>query len=225
MKVISFDFVSAFIMPKEDSDNIIVDFKYFISLVLNDKITWEAISFILNDLTPTLEKSKLVVEGLLQELRKLQSELKEVKKAKKETTEAEFDETLNGNQISDLSESESSLQENDFVADLEEALPENDFATDAELQQEAEEIKRERLQSELKEVSKAEKDSSEAEFDETFNDQISGLSEFESNLQKMSLQQIWKNFLLKIILLKMKISKVRRIKFQKVKSLNTLFPY
>ena len=83
MKVISFDFVSAFIMPKEDSDNIIVDFKYFISLVLNDKITWEAISFILNDLTPTLAKSKSVIEGLLQELQRLQSELKEVKKAGK----------------------------------------------------------------------------------------------------------------------------------------------
>ena len=79
-----------------DSDNIIVDFKYFISLVLNDKITWEAISFILNDLTPTLENSKLVVEGLLQELQKLQSELKDVKKAKKGPTEVEFEETFNG---------------------------------------------------------------------------------------------------------------------------------
>ena len=75
-------------MHEDDSNNIIVDFKYFISLVLNDKITWEAISFILNDLTPTLEKSKVVIEGLLQELQKLQLELKDVRKAKMLKTSA-----------------------------------------------------------------------------------------------------------------------------------------
>ena len=127
-----------------DSDNIIVDFKYFISLVLNDKITWEAISFILNDLTPTLEKSKLVVEGLLQELKKLQSELKEVKKVKKDSREIDFDGTFNDNQISEFSELESVSQENDFAADLEKVFLENNFSKNTEIQPKSEEIKNEK---------------------------------------------------------------------------------
>ena len=67
------------------------DHKYFIALALQNKMPWNALPFIIEGLTPTLEKSKVVIEGLLQELQKLQLELKDIKKAKKDSTEVEFD--------------------------------------------------------------------------------------------------------------------------------------
>ena len=46
------------------------DYKYFITLALQNKIAWSALPFIIEGLTPTLEKSKDVNNFLLQELEK-----------------------------------------------------------------------------------------------------------------------------------------------------------
>ena len=54
-------------------DEIKVDFRYFISLALEKKISWRSLPSILEDFIPTLEKSKEVIGVLLKELQKLQS--------------------------------------------------------------------------------------------------------------------------------------------------------
>ena len=59
------------------TENIKVDFRYFITSALQKKITWEALDHFLNDLTPTLATSKQVIKVLLKELQKLQSELQD----------------------------------------------------------------------------------------------------------------------------------------------------
>ena len=55
-----------------------VDFRYFITFALQNKITWEVLDHFLNDLTPTLATSKQVIKVLLKELEKLQTELQKV---------------------------------------------------------------------------------------------------------------------------------------------------
>ena len=45
-----------------------LDHKYFISLALKNEIAWSALKFIIEGLTPTLEKSKEVNKFLLKEL-------------------------------------------------------------------------------------------------------------------------------------------------------------
>ena len=47
-------------------------------MALDKKITWNMLAFFLNDLTPTLEKSKQVIEILLKELQMIQSKLEEI---------------------------------------------------------------------------------------------------------------------------------------------------
>ena len=61
-------------MAQNISENIKIDFKYYISSALQNKITWEALDHFLDDLTPTLATSKHVIKVLLKELQKLQSE-------------------------------------------------------------------------------------------------------------------------------------------------------
>ena len=61
-------------MAQNDTENIKIDFKYYISSALQNKITWEALDHFLDDLTPTLASSKHVIKVLLKELQKLQSE-------------------------------------------------------------------------------------------------------------------------------------------------------
>ena len=61
------------------AQNIKVDFRYFITSALQNKITWEALDHFLNDLTPTLATSKQVIKVLLKELQKLQCELQEIR--------------------------------------------------------------------------------------------------------------------------------------------------
>ena len=60
------------------NENIKVDFTYFITSALQNKITWEVLDHFLNDLTPTLATSKQVIKVLLKELQKHQLELQKV---------------------------------------------------------------------------------------------------------------------------------------------------
>ena len=53
--------------PKE---KVLVDFKYFIQSAIEKKIPWNVLTYFLTDLAPTLDKSKEVIEILVQELEK-----------------------------------------------------------------------------------------------------------------------------------------------------------
>ena len=55
---------------EEQGTKVLLDLKYFIQLAIQRKITWNALAFLLIDLAPTLEKSKRVIETLVQELEK-----------------------------------------------------------------------------------------------------------------------------------------------------------
>ena len=57
---------------KESTFNkkVLVDFEYFIQMAVQKKITWSTLTFFLIDLAPTLNKSKQVIETLVQELEK-----------------------------------------------------------------------------------------------------------------------------------------------------------
>ena len=54
-----------------------VNFKYFVSLAMQNKMSWEGLAFVLDDLASTLPKSKEVIQVLLKELQKLQSRYSE----------------------------------------------------------------------------------------------------------------------------------------------------
>ena len=60
------------------TENFKVDFRYFITSALQNKINWEVLDYFLNDLTPNLATSKKVIKVLLNELQKLQSKLQRV---------------------------------------------------------------------------------------------------------------------------------------------------
>ena len=49
-----------------------LDFEYFVNLALKNKLPWDSLIVILNDWTPTLAKSKEVIEILVKELQKRQ---------------------------------------------------------------------------------------------------------------------------------------------------------
>ena len=55
------------------TEDIKVDFKYFINSALQNKITWEALYHFLNDLTPSLTTSNKVIKILLKELQRIQN--------------------------------------------------------------------------------------------------------------------------------------------------------
>ena len=55
---------------EEQGTKVLLDLKYFIRLAVEKKITWNTLAFFLIDLAPTLEKSKRVIETLVQELEK-----------------------------------------------------------------------------------------------------------------------------------------------------------
>ena len=74
-----------------------VDYSYFIKMALEKKITWNMLAFFLNDLTPTLEKSKQVIEILLKELQMLQSKLEEIEIDDKEIIEVLPEESVANN--------------------------------------------------------------------------------------------------------------------------------
>ena len=54
----------------QNNKKVLVDFEYFIELAIQKNITWSTLIFFLHDLAPTLEKSKQVIETLVQELEK-----------------------------------------------------------------------------------------------------------------------------------------------------------
>ena len=49
---------------------VVVDFKYFIQSAIEKKIPWNVLTYFLTDLAPTVDKSKEVIELLVQELEK-----------------------------------------------------------------------------------------------------------------------------------------------------------
>ena len=61
-------------MPEGD---VKLNLKYFINSAMEKKIPWNLLTFFLNDLAPTLEKSREVVEILVKELEKLTLKLEE----------------------------------------------------------------------------------------------------------------------------------------------------
>ena len=58
------------------SDGINVDSKYLIELATQNKMSWKTLEMLLEDLIPTLAKSKQVIKLLIQELQTLHSKLK-----------------------------------------------------------------------------------------------------------------------------------------------------
>ena len=84
------------------NENIKVDFRYFITSALQNKITWEVLDHFLNNLTPTLATSKQVIKVLLKELQKLHFELQEIQ-TEKTDNEVQVLNGVSGNKA-DLSE-------------------------------------------------------------------------------------------------------------------------
>ena len=69
------------------TDNTVkVDFRYFISLALDNKFAWRLLPSILNDFSPTLENAKEVIDVLIKELKKLHFKLTQISELKKEET-------------------------------------------------------------------------------------------------------------------------------------------
>ena len=50
-----------------------VNFRYFIFLAMQNKMSWEGVAFVLDDLASTLPKSKEVIQVLLKELQLIHS--------------------------------------------------------------------------------------------------------------------------------------------------------
>ena len=87
-------------MDQNNTENIKIDFTYFISSALQNKITWETSSHFLDDLTPTLATAKQVIQVLLKELQKLQAELQEFKNhGKQEEVQMLDDDAILSNEI------------------------------------------------------------------------------------------------------------------------------
>ena len=59
----------------EESKSTKLNFRYFIRMALQRKISWETLLVFLDDLTPTLPKSKQAIEVLVMELQTLNSKL------------------------------------------------------------------------------------------------------------------------------------------------------
>ena len=56
-----------------------LNFRYFIKMALQKKISWDTLLVFLDDLTPTLVQSKQAIEVLVKELQTLQSKVQEDK--------------------------------------------------------------------------------------------------------------------------------------------------
>ena len=101
---------------RQHRSNVKVDFRYFISLALNNKLAWQSLPSILSDFTPTVEDSKEVIEVLLKELEKLHSELSRTRNVSDETSENEVIEIDQADSTEQLSENVS-LEANDLSVD------------------------------------------------------------------------------------------------------------
>ena len=60
---------------KAVTENITINFHYFIQLAIRKEIPWKSLAFMLTDLTTSLDKSKQVIRVLVQELEKLASKV------------------------------------------------------------------------------------------------------------------------------------------------------
>ena len=85
-----------------------LDFEYFVNLALMNKLPWDSLIVILNDWTPTLAKSKEVIEILVKELQKCQ------------TYEEIYTTKLEGNIEQDDQTNEKLCQSQEFVANEDE---------------------------------------------------------------------------------------------------------
>ena len=95
-----------------------VDFRYFISLALQNKIPWQSLPAILQDFTQTAVESKQVIKVLLKKLQELHSELEKYKKESNQNEEIIIEDDGNVEEIEilpDLQDDESynPLQSND----------------------------------------------------------------------------------------------------------------
>ena len=80
-------------MPEGDVN---LNLKYFIRSAMQKKMPWKTLTFFLNDLTPTLEKSREVVEILVKELQKLALKLEKLEIDKETFENPQVDsETIN----------------------------------------------------------------------------------------------------------------------------------
>ena len=61
------------IRMEESKSETKLNFRYFIQMALQKKISWETLLAFLDDLTPTLIQSKQAIEVLVKEFQKLQS--------------------------------------------------------------------------------------------------------------------------------------------------------
>ena len=65
------------IFPGETNKDLKLNFEYFIKMAMQDKITWDTLIVFLEDLTPTLDKSKQANIVLVKELQKMHQKLQE----------------------------------------------------------------------------------------------------------------------------------------------------
>ena len=105
----------------QQRSNVKVDFRYFISLALQNKLGWQSLPSILSDFTPTLQDSKEVIEVLLKELEKLHSELSRTRKVSDETSESEVIEIDQADSTEQFSENVS-LEANDLFIDADKPM-------------------------------------------------------------------------------------------------------
>ena len=102
-------------LTKVHSSNKNLDFEYFVNLALVNKLSWESLIVILNDWTPTLAKSKEVIEILVNELQKRESHFQNCPARIEETIET-VDQTNENIQLVESHDSDSKEFEVEFEA-------------------------------------------------------------------------------------------------------------
>ena len=102
-------------LTKVHSSNKNLDFEYFVNLALVNKLSWESLIVILNDWTPTLAKSKEVIEILVNELQKRESHFQNCPARIEETIE-KVDQTNENIQLVESHDSDSKEFEVEFEA-------------------------------------------------------------------------------------------------------------
>ena len=105
-----------------------VNFRYFIFLAMQNKMSWEGVGFVLDDLASTLSKSKEVIQVLLKELQLMHS------KNQKNHIEAETMNTETENAIIEEDSIDQTSTENGFETDnnVPEFIDVNDFHENSE---------------------------------------------------------------------------------------------
>ena len=115
----------------ELSTNSLFDFKYLINCALDGKITWETLTFLLKDLTPTFPKAKELIKIMLEEFEAFHKKSNENHKIKEnnknesefELKDASFDE--NGLELDEYDDSHPENEEEAENESFEEIVTEN----------------------------------------------------------------------------------------------------